>query len=70
MGWKSTIYIDREEAIELIAKATFTGKFLTNKELENMVERIGYGDNTELKYYGHNFIVVDDMAEIDINDQR
>ena len=33
---------------------------LSNKELENMLEELGYGDNINLPYYGYNFNIVDE----------
>lgn len=59
MGWKSTIDITRDEAIRLIANRIMFVCTLSNKELENMIESLGYGDDTTLPYYGRNFIVVD-----------
>lgn len=60
MGWKSTIDITRIEAKRLIIQKLATLDGLTNKELEDMVEELGYGDDTNLQYYGYNFNVVDD----------
>jgi len=59
MGWKSTIEINRDEAKRLITKKLLPLDHLSNKELENMIERMGYGEGIELEYYGYNFIVVD-----------
>lgn len=58
MGWKSTVYITRAEALQLIAKRT-GNPAISNKELEDKVEDLGYGDNPDWEYFGHNFIVVD-----------
>ena len=59
MGWKSTVDITRDEAIRLIfTKLSYTYK-MSNSELEDMVESLGYGDDTHLPYYGHNFNVTD-----------
>ena len=60
MGWKSTVYISRAKALELIQKRILTA---TNDELADAVEGIGYGDNTELDYYGHNFIVQNECED-------
>lgn len=60
MGWKSTIDISRNEAKGLIIQKLAMLDGLTNKELEDMVEELGYGDDTNLQYYGYNFNVVDD----------
>ncbi len=59
MGWKSTIRISRTEAKRLIRERMNIPE-ITNSELENRVESLGYGDDTNLPYYGYNFIVVDD----------
>lgn len=59
MGWKSTINISRAEAVKLIIQKLITLEGLTNKELENMLEGLGYGDDENLQYFGHNFNVVD-----------
>jgi len=59
MGWKSTINIKREEAVRLIIKQMVSLSDKSNKELEDLLEGCGYGDDSELEYYGHNFIVED-----------
>ncbi len=33
---------------------------LSNEELSDKVEGLGYGETPGLSYFGHNFIVVDD----------
>jgi len=60
MGWKSTINITREEAIEAIEEQMITLHDKTDSELVDMLEGYGFGDNSELKWYGHNFIVDDE----------
>lgn len=60
MGWKSTVDISRKTAIELIQEHLLKA---SNKELEEAVESIGYGDNQDLPYYGHNFIVHDNCED-------
>ena len=62
MGWKSTIAISRRQAIRLIKNKLEES---SNQELEDTLENIGYGDNVELSYFGHNFRVLDtdDEAE-------
>ena len=59
MGWKSTVIISRQEAIELILKRGDMW-YLTNEELGDMLDDL-YGDDTELEYYGHNFIINDNV---------
>lgn len=59
MGWKSTIDITRIEAKRLIIQKLDMLDGLTNKELEDIVDGLGYGDDVNLQYYGYNFNVVD-----------
>lgn len=54
MGWKSTISITREEAMELLLSRIIN---CSDKELENALESLGFGDNVDLPYYGHNFMI-------------
>jgi hypothetical protein len=56
MGWKSTIDISRRTAIELIQNRLLTA---SNDQLSNVVECLGYGDDLNLDFYGHNFSVYD-----------
>lgn len=58
MGWKSTKEIDREEAIELIYERIAEVGGLSNEELGEILEGIGYGDDRKLPYYGYNFNVI------------
>jgi hypothetical protein len=60
MGWKSTINITRDEAVKAIVEQMVTLNDKTNKELEDMLEDYGFGDDSKLKWYGHNFIVDDE----------
>lgn len=60
MGWKSTVDITREEALRLCFSALSTLHQKSNKELGDMLESLGYGEDTNLPYYGHNFFVVDE----------
>jgi hypothetical protein len=65
MGWKSTIDISREEAISLI-QSRLTNDILnemSNRELEDMVEDMGFGETPGLPHFGHNFIVVNEIKE-------
>lgn len=59
MGWKSTIDITREEAIKAIVEKMAILHDKTNLELEEMLEDHGFGDDTSLRWYGHNFIITD-----------
>ena len=67
MGWKSTIEITRQEAIRLILQRMNDNilNSLSNRDLEYMVEDIGYGDNPEWEYFGHNFFVVNEIKEFE-----
>jgi hypothetical protein len=60
MGWKSTLDISRTKAKRLIIERMMNIDDLTNAELGDMIEGLGYGENPNLKYYGHNFTVFDD----------
>jgi hypothetical protein len=60
MGWKSTIEITRSEAKRLIMAKLITLDHISNDDLENLVDTLGYGEDTNLEYYGYNFMVVDD----------
>ena len=59
MGWKSTREISRDEVIKLIS---WSLNSLSNEQLGNTLEGI-YGDDPNLPYYGHNFMVVDEIEE-------
>ena len=59
MGWKSTIDITREEAKRLILQKLVNFDQVSDRELADMVESLGYGEDPDLEYYGHNFIVTD-----------
>lgn len=56
MGWKSTITIKREEAQSLIIQRILT---CSDEELSDALEALGFGENTNLPYYGHNFRIGD-----------
>tara|TARA_R110000744_G_scaffold84645_2_gene165573 strand:- start:241 stop:420 length:180 start_codon:yes stop_codon:yes gene_type:complete len=59
MGWKSTIDITRTEAKQLIVNRMLHLGAMSDRELANLVEELGYGDNPDLIYYGRNFMVTD-----------
>jgi hypothetical protein len=63
MGWKSTIDVSREEAKRAIMARLDLLNGKSNKELADMMEGIGYGDDANLMYFGHDFIVVGDDEE-------
>ena len=56
MGWKSTVFITRDEALQLIMKRLLSA---SDEELADVVGSLGYGDNKDLEHYGRNFMVVD-----------
>jgi len=60
MGWKSTVDITRVEAKRLIMQKLLNVDQMTNSELVDMIEELGYGEDTELEYYGRNFIIIDE----------
>jgi hypothetical protein len=70
MGWKSTLEITREEAIRLIQKRLLILDRLTNQELEDLVDELGYGEDSNLEYYGHNFNVVNEDEYNRIHEER
>jgi len=59
MGWKSTLDLTRDEAVSLIQKRMANLNEFSDSELEEMIEGLGYGENTELPHYGYNFSIVD-----------
>jgi len=59
MGWKSTIDITREQAI-LLATKELSKKIadiytMSDAQLEDFLEELGYGDTQGMEYFGHNF---------------
>lgn len=60
MGWKTTINITRAEAKRLILQKLVSLDQISNSELADMVESLGYGEEPDLEYHGHNFIVKND----------
>jgi hypothetical protein len=60
MGWKSTIDIKRSEAIQLLISQMIKLEDKSNRELSEMLESYGFGEDSKLPYYGHNFMVEDE----------
>jgi len=60
MGWKSSIVLTKEKALSLIMSRLLNA---SNDELGYTLESLGYGENSDLSYFGHNFIVVDTEEE-------
>ena len=58
MGWKSTIDITRTQALALVMDYALQCGNLSDSELEDLLETLGYGDDPKLPYVGHNFNIV------------
>ena len=58
MGWKSTIDITRTQSLALIMDYALQCDNLSDSELEDLLENLGYGDNPNLPYFGHNFNII------------
>lgn len=65
MGWKSTINITREEALKLCFSVLSTLHQKSNDELGDILESLGYGDDTNLPYYGYNFWITEELEDQD-----
>jgi predicted Zn-dependent protease len=63
MGWKSTVDITREQAISLATKelAKKIGEIhtMSDTQLEDYLEELGYGETQGMEYFGNNFRIVD-----------
>jgi hypothetical protein len=62
MGWKSTIALTRSHAIALMIERATNA---SNQELEELLELVGYGDDTNLSLFGYNFTVLDTNEDVD-----
>lgn len=62
MGWKSTVDITREQAVGLatkeLAKKIGDVHTMSDTELEDFLEELGYGDTQGMEFFGHNFRIV------------
>jgi virulence-associated protein VapD len=62
MGWKSTIDITREHAISLatkeLSKKIAEIYIMSDAELEDFLEELGYGETQGMEYFGHNFNII------------
>jgi hypothetical protein len=65
MGWKSTIALTRNHAISLIIERAMTASNQELEELEELLELVGYGDDTNLSLFGFNFTVLDTNEDVD-----
>lgn len=65
MGWKSTLRITRREAISAILQAISESHFsdMTDEELCDMMDELRIGDEPGKPYYGHNFIIEDELHD-------
>jgi hypothetical protein len=59
MGWKSTVDITRQETIQLIFSRLANVHQISDRDLGDTLETLGYGDDVNLPYYGRNFFVTD-----------
>ena len=63
MGWKSTVDITREQAISLatreLAKKRGEIHTMSDTQLEDYLEELGYGETQGMEYFGNNFRIVD-----------
>ena len=65
MGCKSSMEIERTEAVLLIMNRIFEAE---NQELSEILESLGFGEKSNLPYYGYNFKVVDNLESFEDND--
>ena len=63
MGWKSTVDITREDAIKLVVDRLTIVCTLSDRELEDLLVQLGYGDDINLPYCGHNFLIIDEKKK-------
>ena len=52
--------ITRTKAMQLIIDRMV---FATDVELESSLEKLGFGNDIDFPYYGHNFKIVDEKQE-------
>jgi len=50
MGWKSTVDITRADAYNMIALYFSTVMQMSDEELTDLLETLGFGDNLNLPY--------------------
>jgi hypothetical protein len=60
MGWKSTVDISRTQALALVMYYALQCGNLSDVELEDLLETLGYGDNQNLPYFGYNFNITNE----------
>lgn len=64
MGWKSTINLTRDVALKLINLRISKAYNMSDTELGDFLEELGFGDNPDLPFVGHNFIITDEPENI------
>lgn len=65
MGWKSTKEITRSRAKGLIMLRMMVLNDMTDQQLTDLLEGLGFGDDSDLSYYGFNFRIIDEEDETD-----
>jgi hypothetical protein len=70
MGWKSTVDITRKEAIKLIFTRMADVHTMSDYDLGQMLETLGYGEDMNLPYYGHDFLIIDKEDPCDYCHQK
>jgi hypothetical protein len=58
MGWKSTTDITREDAIALIFEYLSKVHYMSNTQIEDLLETLGFGEDSDKPYFGHNFNII------------
>ncbi len=58
MGWKSTMDITREKLQMEVQVEMLNLSHLTNAELIELAEDMGFGDDADKNYYGHTFHII------------
>jgi len=60
MGWKSTIDLTRQEALKLIFDQLFNVNNMSNSEIADILEKLGFGDDPTLPFVGYNFNIINE----------
>jgi hypothetical protein len=55
MSWKSSITIEREEAITLILNEIDN---VDSSKLSDILDNLGFGDDSDKQYFGYNINVI------------
>jgi hypothetical protein len=62
MGWKSTLYITKEDAVQLIVKNILSAD---DDLLENILDELG--EKSGSGFFGHNAKIVNDYDDLNEN---